>query len=108
MNERNNKSKRLDAYSLFINKIKTHSQISSNGMNGMFNNNNTIASSSKATNNNDGTDLVTNIHTDVTDFTKNEQSNTSLLAQHDPIHFKKYSKDYFTPRQIYLWVKVLE
>jgi len=98
MNERNNKSKkdyRLDPYPkhLIINKIQTQTQtqISSNG----------IASSSKTVNNNNGNNLMT-IQIDFT------QNGTSLLDQYDPNQLKQCSKDYFTPRQIFLWVKLLE
>ncbi|GBB90121.1 hypothetical protein RclHR1_00170025 [Rhizophagus clarus] len=100
MNERSNKSNRLEPYSkhIIINKIQTQTHF------GIYNNN-SIASSSKTTNNNDENDKVA---ADLTDYTKNEQSNTSLLDQNNPNQFKKCSKDYFTPRQIHLWVKVLE
>lgn len=100
MNERSNKSYRLDPYSnhIIINKIQTQTHF------GIYNNN-SVASSSKTTNNNDENDKIA---ADLTDYTKNEQSNTSLLDQNNPNQFKKCSKDYFTPRQIYLWVKVLE
>lgn len=104
MNERSNKSNkdyRLEPYPkhIIINKIQTQTHF------GIYNNN-SIASSSNVTNNNDGNDKVTAA---LTDYTKNEQSNTSLLDQNNNTNqFKKCSKDYFTPRQIYLWVKVLE
>jgi hypothetical protein len=103
MNEKSNKSKkdyRLDPYPkhIIINKIQTQNHFE------IFNNS-SIASSSKTANNNDENDKIA---ATLTDYTKNEQSNTSLLDQNNTNQFKKCSKDYFTPRQIYLWVKILE
>ncbi|PKY21562.1 SET domain-containing protein [Rhizophagus irregularis] len=105
MNERSNKSKkdyRLEPYPkhIIINKIQTQTHF------GIYNNNSIASSSSNIANNNDGNDKVTAA---LIDYTKNEQRNTSLLDQNNNTNqFKKCSKDYFTPRQIYLWVKVLE
>src|SRR5256885_9742447 len=48
---------------------------------------------------------IPSIQIAVTDY---EQSSTSLLGQHNTNQFKNCSKDNFTPRQIYLWVKILE
>src|SRR2546430_15776982 len=89
MNERNNKTRkeyRIEPYPrhIIINKIQNQSQI------GIYNNN------------------LSSIQTSVTDYTKNDQSISSLLGQKNTDQFKKCSKDYFTPRQIYLWVKILE
>ncbi|CAG8588162.1 7091_t:CDS:10 [Funneliformis mosseae] len=88
---------RLEPYQkhLIINKIQTQTQISSNG----------IASSSKTANSNSGNNILTTIQTSIIDF---DQVNTSLIGHCDTNHLKQCSKDYFTPRQIYLWVKLLE
>ena len=95
MNERSDKSKkkyRLESH-IIINKIQTQTLRTYN--------NNSIALSPKQ-------QIIMMGATTFIDYTKNEQSNTSLLSQNDVKQFKKCSKDYFTPRQIYLWVKVLE